>query len=137
MKKIVSFIAVLLIGIFFNLNTEAYAATHYYKDQNTTAYTGSTSGHGSTYGYYNSQYNTVAVHKYSNNQPYIPFGTRIYLDSSLYLTGANTSRSNFMVTDTGSGPGKTPYWIDIYYGYNTSGAILFGNAKKVSYSATF
>lgn len=137
MKKIVYFIGVLLIGFFFNFNTEAYAATHYYENQNTSAYTGSTGGHGSTYGYYNSQYNTVAVHKDLANKPYIPFGTRINLSQSLYLTGANTSRSSFTVTDTGSGPGRTPYWIDIYYGYNSAGASLFGDAKRVSYSATY
>ena len=138
MKKIVYFIAVLLIGIVFNINTEAHAATnHYYQNQNTTAYTGSTSGHGSTYGYYNTQYDTVAVHKYSDNQPYIPFGTRIYLDNPLYLDGAFTSRSNFMVTDTGTGPGLSPYWIDVYYGFNSSGASLFGNSKKVSYNCTY
>ncbi|WP_176539495.1 hypothetical protein [Bacillus cereus] len=51
--------------------------------------------------------------------------------------GANTARSSFTVTDTGPGPGTTANWIDIYYGYNSSGAILFGNSKKVSYSATF
>ncbi|PFA13188.1 hypothetical protein, partial [Bacillus cereus] len=88
-KKIVYLIPVLLIGIFFNLNTEAYAATHYYENQSTTAYTGSTNGHGSTYGYYNSQYNTVAVHKDNNNQPYIPFGTRINLTASLVLTNSS------------------------------------------------
>ena len=141
MKKAVFIIIALIIGTVFNFTTEVNAATHRHENQNTTAYTGSTSGHGSTYGHYNLQYNTVAVHKRADNFPYIPFGTRIYLDSPLFLDGPNINKSQFTVTDTGGGSGTTAYWIDIYYGASTStnvtNALKFGNKKRVSYSATY
>ncbi|MFB7159548.1 hypothetical protein [Lysinibacillus sp. NPDC056232] len=141
MRKIVFLITTLLIGTVFNFTPEAYAATQYHKDQNTTAYTGLTIGHGATYGYYNVQYNTVAVHKDFNKNPVIPFGTSITLDSSLYLVGPNINKSQFTVSDTGAGTGLSTYWIDVYYGLsnsvNDTNAKLFGNAKKVSYSATY
>lgn len=151
MKKSVFFIAALLLGTVFNFTTvnavteenddiETYALREHL-NQNVTAYTGSISGHGATYGYYNLQYGTVAVKKWSNNDPYIPFGTNITLTNSIYLDGAGINKSQFMVTDTGSGPGQSPYWIDIYYGsstpINNANALKFGNSKIVSYTATY
>ncbi|XQY92246.1 hypothetical protein ACNRWW_02030 [Metabacillus sp. HB246100] len=38
---------------------------------------------------------------------------------------------------TGPGANKTAYWIDVYYGYNSSGAFSFGNQRRVSYHATY
>lgn len=142
MKKTIFFIAVLLIGTVFNFNAEAYAATkRTHVDQNATAYTGYTYGHGAATGHYNVQYNTVAVKKNSISEPVIPFGTTITLSTSLYLEGPNVNKSSFSVTDTGAGPGYSAYWIDVYYGTSTPtnnfNAGLFGNAKKVTYSATY
>lgn len=143
MKKFVFFIAALLIVTVFNFNSEANAAyQREHKLQNTSAYTGSQTGHGATYGYSNSQYNTVAVRKkVGTTVPLIPFGTNLSLYNSLYLNGPNINKSQFMVTDTGSGTGLSSYWIDIYYGStnttNTTNANKFGNTKIVSYSAYY
>lgn len=141
MKKIVFFIAALLIGTVFNFNTEAYATTYTHNNQNTSAFTGYATGHGYTYGYLNVQYNTVAVKKKSNNDPVIPFGTTINLTKSLFLDGANVSRTSFRVTDTGAGTNRSAYWIDVYYGANTifnnTNANKFGDAKIVSYTANY
>ena len=132
---------VILIGTVFNINTQAYAATaHHHQGQDVTAYTGSITGHGATYGWYNQQYKTVAVHKYSNNNPYIPFGTPIITDTSLYLNGSGYYRNSFTVTDTGVETSVSPYWLDIYYGNkawtNDFRAKIFGK-KSVSYHAYF
>jgi len=63
MKKFVFLIAVFLIWTVFNPATEAHAVSYYHQKQNAISYTGSTSGDGATFGYYNQQYNTVAVKK--------------------------------------------------------------------------
>lgn len=141
MKKILFAMGVLLLGTVFNFATEAKAEKHEYLDQNATAYVGKTDGHGSSYGYYNQQYNTVAVKKWTTNEPYIPFGTVITLTETLTLTGTGNTRKQFTVTDTGPGTGKSPYWIDVYYGLDTitnkQNAFKFGMDKIVSYSASF
>ncbi|MBS4189815.1 hypothetical protein KHA94_06290 [Bacillus sp. FJAT-49705] len=146
MKKFVISIVAALTLIGFNFYSEASAASkHTHSSQDVTAYVGSTCGHGCTTGYKNSQFNTVAVHKDGSNIPYIPFGTTINLKSSVllpYVDGTKT-KSAFTVTDTGGGPGKTDYWIDIYYGEDNSTnrywANKFGtnNDIRISYTAYY
>lgn len=144
--RIVFSIVAFLTLIGFNFHSEASAATvHTHSNQDVTAYVGSTSGHGDDYGYYNSQFNTVAVKKNYLNLPVIPFGTTVNLSSpiSLPYTGGARTKSSFKVTDTGPGSGKTSYWLDIYYGSdnytNRYWANQFGtnNDEKISYTAYY
>jgi len=148
MKKKNFLFSIIAFSTFFVLNfhSEVLAAkTYNYTNQSVTAYTGKADGHGSTLGYKNSQFNTVAVKKNSSNNPVIPFGTTIKLSSPAILpyAGGAKTKSAFTVTDTGSGPGQTANWIDIYYGVtNTTNqywAKQFGNNKnvKINYSAYF
>lgn len=158
MKKIVfSLVACLALIVFSHSGVSAQDLEEYsnrdvtpfaqynYFNQDVTAYTGSTKGHGATYGYYNSRFSTVAVHKNSSNVPYLPFGTLISLTSLIALPNENgtTYKSAFTVTDTGTGPGKSSYWLDIYYGADSTAnrdyARKFGTngGKKISYSAYY
>ncbi|KQL52649.1 hypothetical protein AN964_03300 [Heyndrickxia shackletonii] len=142
MKKITFFIIALLIFTVSNFGSESFAATkHSYTAPVVTAYVGLTSGHGATYGFYNVQYKTIAVHKDSSNKPVIPFGTDINCDIALRLPTASGTKyvSTYSVTDTGAGLAGD--WFDVYYGTDNSTnrywADQFGTEKNVSYSATF
>lgn len=68
--------------------------------------------------YYNERFETVAVHKNASNIPYIPFGTIVQLSSSIALPyeGGTRYKTIFKVADTGTGPGKSSHWLDIFYG---------------------
>ncbi|TKI60069.1 hypothetical protein FC756_19810 [Lysinibacillus mangiferihumi] len=139
MKKVLFVLGTLLFGMVFSFTSEANAAKHEHLMQSATAYVGSTTGHGATYGFYNVQYSTVAVKKkYGTTVPIIPFGTAINLTESITLDGANISKSSF--TDTGLGSDYGSYWIDFYYGFdsaqNRTNASLFG-VKPVSYTASY
>jgi hypothetical protein len=86
-------------------------------DQDSTAYnwTGNPTASG-VYPYLG----IVAVHRNidiggSGYGPVIPFGSNIYLDRWVWLPDGVGYKSNFVVKDTGSGPGRTAYWIDVYY----------------------
>lgn len=146
MKKIAFSIVACLILSLFNFYPEASAQTYYeWKNQDVTAYVGSMAGHGANYGFYNSRFDTVAVHKNGSNIPYIPFGTVVQLSSSISLPyeGGTRYKSIFTVTDTGTGSGRTSHWLDIYYGAksttNEKWAKEFGNnkGKKISYTAWY
>ena len=63
----------------------------------------------------------------SSYAPVIPFGKQVYLDRYVWLPDGVGYKSDFYVDDTGAGPGKTDYWLDIYYHNDTASAIAYGN----------
>lgn len=100
------------------------------KDQDTTAYvwTGNKTANGNW-----PVLKIVACHREkdiyggTSNTPVIPFGKNVYLDRYVWLPEGVGYTSNFYVDDTGLGPGKTDYWLDIYYGDDYDSAIIYGN----------
>ncbi|KZE71637.1 hypothetical protein AV654_05370 [Paenibacillus elgii] len=69
----------------------------------------------------------------SGNGPVIPFGTTLATDKDIWLPDNVGYKSSFNVDDTGSGPKRTDYWIDIYYSKDTKSAINYG-VIKLSYT---
>ena len=100
------------------------------KDQDTTAYvwTGNKTANGNW-----PELGIVACHREkdiyggTSNTPVIPFGKKIYLDRYVWLPDGVGYKSDFKVDDTGRGPGKTDYWLDIYYGTDEASALIYGN----------
>ncbi|MDP1510345.1 hypothetical protein L8C07_07370 [Paenibacillus sp. CMAA1739] len=65
----------------------------------------------------------------SGNSPVIPFGTTLSTNKDIWLPDGVGYKSSFTVDDTGSGPKRTDYWIDIYYHKDTKSAINYGVTK--------
>ncbi|MGG4342299.1 hypothetical protein [Paenibacillus lautus] len=65
----------------------------------------------------------------SDYKPVIPFGTQLTTNKSIWLPDGVSYTSTFKVDDTGSGPKRTDYWIDIYYHKDTASAIKYGIIK--------
>ncbi|WP_312654051.1 hypothetical protein [Aminipila sp.] len=57
----------------------------------------------------------------------MPFGTYVYLDRNVWLPDGVGYVSEFRVDDTGRGPNKSNYWLDVYYHHDTTSAINYGN----------
>lgn len=118
--------------IFSENDINIKAAVRY--NQDVTAYSGTNrtaSGKVPEVGY-------AAVHWVGSNQqnPIIPFGTYIYIDSVTAGTVTNdtcvpTPQGEvcvWRVEDTGKGTGLSEYWLDLYFG-NDYAAKQFGKGK--------
>lgn len=72
----------------------------------------------------------------TSNSPVIPFGTALdIIGVDIWLPDGHGYEDQFTVDDTGSGPNRTDYWIDIYYHNDTASAIAYG-ITTLSYSYT-
>jgi hypothetical protein len=131
-KSIIRMLIVCLsLVMVFSVSSTALAA-HYY-NQDVTAYvapSGSLTASGKT-----PEALDVAVHT-SGGSPIFPFGTIIFTDTALVVDRYGYTARTFNVQDTGTGPGLSTYWFDIYYGVNTTAntqaATNFG-IQQVSY----
>ncbi|GMK40880.1 hypothetical protein PCCS19_39360 [Paenibacillus sp. CCS19] len=123
---------------FASTTISALAATTTTKsNQDSTAYnaTGNNTANGNL-----PRLGIVAVHRVkditsgsTSNSPVIPFGTSINVTNvDIYLPNSGY-RDIFTVDDTGLGPNRTDYWIDVYFGTDTTSAINYG-VTKVSYT---
>lgn len=62
----------------------------------------------------------------TSNSSVIPFGTALNITNvDIYLPNSDY-RDIFNVDDTGSGPNRTAYWIDVYFGTDTNSALNYG-----------
>ncbi|AKG34986.1 RlpA-like double-psi beta-barrel domain-containing protein [Paenibacillus durus] len=71
----------------------------------------------------------------STYAPVIPFGKLLSTNKDIWLPDGVGYKSDFTVDDTGSGPNRTAYWIDIYYHNDTQSAINYG-VIKLDYTYT-
>ncbi|KOP65857.1 hypothetical protein AMS62_11835 [Bacillus sp. FJAT-18019] len=107
------------------------ATSYSKKDQDSTAYnwTGNNTANNNV-----PVLGICAVHRNkdlggSDYKPVIPFGTQLTTNKSIWLPDGVGYTSTFKVDDTGSGPKRTDYWIDIYYHKDTASAIKYGVIK--------
>jgi len=62
--------------------------------------------------------------------PVIAFGTTLNITNvDIWLPDGHGYEDQFTVDDTGSGPTRTDYWVDIYYHNDTASAIAYGVTK--------
>ncbi|MDR2043616.1 MAG: hypothetical protein LBQ15_04475 [Clostridium sp.] len=102
----------------------------YKSNQDTTAYVASSTAITSTG--VTPQVGMCAV-KHTNGIPYIPYGTKLFLNTGSVTIQGNTY-SSFVVQDCGSGSGRTDYWFDIFFGVNNTAnyhaAIQYGVIQR-------
>lgn len=66
----------------------------------------------------------------TSNAPVIAFGTQLNITNvDIWLPDGVGYKDEFIVDDTGSGPTRTDYWVDIYYHHDTASAIAYGVIK--------